>query len=95
MALGDWQCSVFATLENSKDAIINISTSAQIGFISEKFSQNEICSIQNESVQYLPYFEGKFLTVGASLNGGNCLATFVKMIQKWSIDLGHNIPQCK
>lgn len=39
MALGDLQCSVMATLSSSTDAVINISTSAQIAFISKTIEQ--------------------------------------------------------
>lgn len=35
VALGDLQCSVMATLTSITDAVINISTSAQIAFITE------------------------------------------------------------
>lgn len=35
VALGDLQCSVIATLTAITDAIINISTSAQVAFITE------------------------------------------------------------
>ena len=31
------------------------------------------------------------MAVAASLNGGNCLAAFVKMIQNWAVDLGLSI----
>ena len=35
------------------------------------------------------------MAVAASLNGGNCLAAFVKMIQDWVVDLGLSINQSK
>ena len=35
------------------------------------------------------------MVVAASLNGGNCLAAFVKMIQEWVVDLGLSINQEK
>ena len=33
--------------------------------------------------------------MAASLNGGNCLAAFVKMLQEWAVDLGLSINQSK
>ncbi|XP_044734649.1 sedoheptulokinase-like [Chrysoperla carnea] len=98
VALGDWQCSVLATIENISDAILNISTSAQLGFVSENFQppsdEEEISGDQpTNAVEYLPYFNGKYVIVGASLNGGNCLAAFVKMVQQWCLDLGFSVPQ--
>lgn len=94
VALGDLQCSVLATLESSQDAVLNISTSAQLAFVAEDYhpknSAGEDCPIA-----YFPYFDGKYLAVAASLNGGNALATFIKMIQEWTLELGTMIPQCK
>lgn len=36
-ALGDLQCSVLSTLRNEDDSVLNISTSAQMAFISPSF----------------------------------------------------------
>jgi len=36
VALGDLQCSVIATLTTMTDAVINISTSAQVAFIAKE-----------------------------------------------------------
>lgn len=46
-------------------------------------------------IQYYPYFHNQYLAVAASLNGGNVLATFVKMLQQWTMELGFSVPQCK
>ena len=35
------------------------------------------------------------MAVAASLNGGNCLAALVKMVQEWVVDLGLSINQSK
>lgn len=51
--------------------------------------------LEHWPVEYFPYFEGKYLAVAASLNGGNALATFISMLQQWTLDLGFNIPQSK
>jgi len=100
-AMGDLQCSVKSTLENiDTDAVINVSTSAQMAFVqSEGFlplirrSGKEEES--NSAVQFFPYIEGRYLAVAASLNGGNALATFVRMLQMWCVELGCNVPQSK
>ena len=34
-------------------------------------------------VKFFPYFQGTYLAVAASLNGGNVLEAFVKMVQQW------------
>lgn len=91
--MGDLQCAVLSTLETIHDAVLNISTSAQIAFVADKYCPNSGPPKQTP-VDYVPYFNGKFLAVAASLNGGNCLATFVKVLQQWTLDLGFNVPQC-
>lgn len=93
VALGDLQCSVLATIEQPFDAILNISTSAQLAFVANGYipTSNAIVS----PVEYFPYFDDRYLAVAASLNGGNVLATFVKMVQQWSMDLGFMVPQSK
>jgi sedoheptulokinase len=47
-----------------------------------------------EKIEYFPYFGEKYLAVAASLNGGNTLATFVKSLQQWTLELGFSVPQC-
>lgn len=88
------QCSVLSTIETPQDAVLNISTSAQIAFIANDFKPNSV-PISGNTVEYVPYFSEKYLAVAASLNGGNTLATFVKMLQQWSMTLGFSVPQCK
>lgn len=89
-ALGDLQCSILATLENEEDAVLNISTSAQLAIV-----VNKITDLGCNTIEHLPYFKNRYLVVAASLNGGNALATFVKMLQQWMLDLGTPIPQSK
>ena len=50
---------------------------------------------QSLTYEYFPYFDNTYVAVAASLNGGNCLAAFVKMIQDWVVDLGLSINQSK
>ncbi|XP_026274872.1 sedoheptulokinase [Frankliniella occidentalis] len=95
-ALGDFQCSVLGTLHEARDAVLNISTSAQIAFVlPEGFRPDTLDSSSGLSpaVLYFPYFEGRYLAVAASINGGNALATFIRMLQQWTLDLGFHVPQ--
>ncbi|XP_001952623.3 sedoheptulokinase isoform X1 [Acyrthosiphon pisum] len=87
VALGDLQCSVMATLTTMTDAVINISTSAQVAFIAKEIET------QCDSVEYFPYFENHFLAVAASLNGGNVLDSFVRSVFSWVSALGLTITE--
>ncbi|CAK1587129.1 unnamed protein product [Parnassius mnemosyne] len=89
-ALGDLQCSIIATLESKEDAVLNISTSAQLAFVVKNIED-----LGCKTVEHLPYFKNSYLVVAASLNGGNVLATFVKMLQQWMLEFGFPIPQSK
>ncbi|VVC87250.1 unnamed protein product [Leptidea sinapis] len=89
-AMGDLQCSILSTLETRNDAVLNISTSAQLAFIVDQIS-----NVKCNTVEHLPYFHNTYLLVAASLNGGNVLATFVKMLQQWMLEFGFPIPQSK
>ncbi|KAG0412709.1 hypothetical protein HPB47_010154 [Ixodes persulcatus] len=40
------------------------------------------------TVEHFPYFDGRYLAVAASLNGGNVLAAFVRVLQQWTHELG-------
>lgn len=90
VAMGDLQCSIRATLESQQDAVLNISTSAQLAFV-----VNTMSDLGCKTVEHLPYFDNTYLVVAASLNGGNVLATFVKMLQQWMLELGFPTPQAK
>ncbi len=39
------------------------------------------------------HHQGRYIAVAASLTGGNALATLVRMIQLWCMELGCNVPQ--
>lgn len=93
VALGDLQCSVLSTLESPRDAVLNISTSAQLAFVVEDYVP-KIGATEAFPIEYFPYFESKYLAVAASLNGGNTLAAFIKMVQEWSLEMGSMINQC-
>lgn len=48
----------------------------------------------SSAVTYFPYFNGDYLAVAASLNGGNVLATFVDMVSRWMEELGKLVKDC-
>lgn len=92
--MGDIQCSVYATIESPNDAVLNVSTSAQLAFVVEDYVATS-GPAQSSPVQYIPYFDGAYLAVAATLNGGNALATFVRMLQQWTLQLGFPVTQCE
>lgn len=64
-------------------------------FFLQEFVPQEEPPNSPQPVEYFPFFNGSYLAVAASLNGGNALAAFVRMVQQWSLDLGFQVPQCK
>ncbi|XP_049823756.1 sedoheptulokinase-like isoform X3 [Aethina tumida] len=94
VAMGDIQCSVLSSIQSNKDAILNISTSAQITYVANKFQPTGGPPLPGP-VEYIPYFNHTYVAIAASLNGGNCLATFVKTLQQWALELGYSVPQSK
>ncbi|XP_069617186.1 sedoheptulokinase [Ranitomeya imitator] len=88
VALGDFQCSVYSSLKESTDAVLNISTSAQLTFSMPEGFQPEDHPGPAEAVTYYPYFQDRYLAVAASLNGGNVFASFVTMLAQWTAELG-------
>ncbi|KAK7076152.1 hypothetical protein SK128_005414 [Halocaridina rubra] len=95
-SLGDLQCSVLPLLSKNSDAVINISTSAQLCFrMPQDFVPADEPPSTPQPVEYFPFFDNSYLAVAASLNGGNVLATFVRTVQQWTLDLGFQVPQSK
>ncbi|XP_071550434.1 sedoheptulokinase-like isoform X2 [Panulirus ornatus] len=95
-SLGDLQCSVLPLLTKNSDAVINISTSAQLCFKMPKdFVPPEQPPSISQPIEYFPFFDDSYLAVAASLNGGNALAAFVRTVQLWSLELGFQVPQSK
>ncbi|XP_030818835.1 sedoheptulokinase [Camarhynchus parvulus] len=88
IALGDFQCSVYSCLTERTDAVLNISTSAQLTISMPLGFQPPEAPDPSSAVTYFPYFNGDYLAVAASLNGGNVLATFVGMVAQWAQELG-------
>lgn len=63
VAIGDNQASVLSTLRDESDVLINVGTGSQISIISD-------VKIVCDNIESRPYFEGKYLVVGAALCGG-------------------------
>lgn len=63
LAIGDNQASVFSTLADENALLVNIGTGSQITVISDRI-------VTTDDVECRPYFEGKYLLVGAALCGG-------------------------
>ncbi|NXR98262.1 SHPK Sedoheptulokinase, partial [Oxylabes madagascariensis] len=68
--------------------VLNISTSAQLTISMPLGFQPPEAPDPSSAVTYFPYFNGDYLAVAASLNGGNVLATFVGMVAQWAQELG-------
>lgn len=67
VAIGDNQASVFSCLRNDEDILINVGTGSQISVISNNI-------INKENIEIRPYFNNKFLLVGAALCGGRAFS---------------------
>ncbi|XP_064534019.1 sedoheptulokinase isoform X1 [Pseudopipra pipra] len=93
IALGDLQCSVYSCLTERTDAILNFSTSAQLTISMPPGFQPPETPDPSSAVTYFPYFNGDYLAVAASLNGGNVLATFVGMVAQWTEELGLQVQE--
>ncbi|NWW71555.1 SHPK Sedoheptulokinase, partial [Climacteris rufus] len=93
IALGDFQCSVYSCLTERTDAVLNISTSAQLTISMPLGFQPPETPDPSSAVTYFPYFNGDYLAVAASLNGGNVLAAFVGMVAQWTQELGLEVQE--
>ena len=63
VAIGDNQASVFSTLADENNVLINVGTGSQVSVISSE-------KVTGEDIEVRPYFENKYLIVGAALCGG-------------------------
>ncbi|XP_010903430.2 sedoheptulokinase isoform X1 [Esox lucius] len=87
-ALGDLQCSVYSSMTDRTDAVLNISTSAQLIYAMPLDFTPPNCADPTSTIFYFPYFDGSYLAVAASLNGGNVMASLVGMLSGWMNELG-------
>ncbi|XP_061608565.1 sedoheptulokinase isoform X1 [Phyllopteryx taeniolatus] len=87
-ALGDFQCAVYSCLSAKTDAVLNISTSAQLAFAMPADFKPPKSPQPDSSVAFFPYFGSTYLAVAAALNGGNALGAFVDMLGGWMRELG-------
>lgn len=63
VAIGDNQASVFSTIADDDNVLLNIGTGSQVSVISDT-------PVNAENIETRPFFDGKFLIVGSALCGG-------------------------
>ena len=63
VAIGDNQASVFSTLADENNILLNIGTGSQVSVVSDT-------PVVAENIETRPYFDGKYLIVGSALCGG-------------------------
>ncbi len=86
VAIGDNQASVFSTLAIENNILLNVGTGSQVSVI----SNNPIVA---ENIETRPYFDGKYLLVGAALCGGRAyslLKDFYSDILNYSGNIDDN-----
>ena len=67
VAIGDNQASVLSSLSSEKDLLINVGTGSQVSVVCDDI-------ITAQTIETRPFFEGKYLAVGAALCGGRAYA---------------------
>ena len=75
VAIGDNQASVFSSLADDADILLNVGTGSQISIISNH-------AIWGDGIETRPYFDGKYLIVGAALCGGRAYAVLKDFYKK-------------
>uniref|UniRef100_A0A673B3G8 Sedoheptulokinase n=1 Tax=Sphaeramia orbicularis TaxID=375764 RepID=A0A673B3G8_9TELE len=78
VALGDFQCSVYSCMNQRTDLTYCDAVRLHPSPVSQPDSAPLL----------LPVFDSSYLGGGASLNGGNVLATFVETLAAWTKELG-------
>jgi sedoheptulokinase len=68
VAIGDNQASVLSTLSSNDALLVNIGTGSQVSVICDDI-------VSGSNIETRPFFEGKYLAVGAALCGGRAYAT--------------------
>uniref|UniRef100_A0A8C8GTK1 Sedoheptulokinase n=1 Tax=Oncorhynchus tshawytscha TaxID=74940 RepID=A0A8C8GTK1_ONCTS len=79
-ALGDFQCSVYSCMTNRTDAA-QLTNAMPLDFTPPNIAD------PTSSISYFLYFDGSYLAVAASLNGGNVVAILVAMLSGWMNEL--------
>ena len=67
IAIGDNQASVLSSLSSENELLINVGTGSQVSVVCDKM-------IKADNIEIRPFFEGKYLAVGAALCGGRAYA---------------------
>ncbi len=84
VAIGDNQASVFSTLSGEDGVLLNVGTGSQVSVVSDKI-------IESENLETRPYFEDKYLIVGAALCGGRAFAVLKDFYKAL---IGYAAPVC-
>ncbi len=63
VAIGDNQASVFSTLADENNILLNVGTGSQVSVISD-------IPVEADNIETRPFMEGKYLVVGSALCGG-------------------------
>ncbi|MBQ7838904.1 MAG: hypothetical protein IJ390_00200 [Lachnospiraceae bacterium] len=85
VAIGDNQASVFSTLADERDLLINVGTGSQISVISDQIRTGE-------NIETRPYFDGKYLVVGAALCGGRAYGMLKDFYTEFLQAAGVSVP---
>ena len=67
VAIGDNQASVLSSLSDQDELLINVGTGSQVSVVCDDI-------ITAQTIETRPFFEGKYLAVGAALCGGRAYA---------------------
>ena len=67
IAIGDNQASVLSSLSSENELLVNVGTGSQVSIVCDKM-------IKADNIEIRPFFEGKYLAVGAALCGGRAYA---------------------
>ncbi|XP_071093516.1 LOW QUALITY PROTEIN: sedoheptulokinase-like [Haliotis cracherodii] len=94
-ALGDIQCAFLSILQDPHDAVLNLSTSIQMGYVVKGDNSVKSNSLEDKSATlcYFPYFGDEYLALSTGLNGGNVLQHFVSMLQGWFGEFGFAVSE--
>lgn len=83
VAIGDNQASVFSTLADEDNILLNIGTGSQVSIVLDN-------PVVADNIETRPYFEGKYLIVGSALCGGRAyslLKNFYSEILGYATDV--------